>query len=66
MPGREWSWVGFDHYIVVNGMDGDELIVSDAVPHNGRGERTITAQQLLRAWMGSDQPGAAMAVARPL
>ena len=66
MPGREWTWVGFDHYVVINGMDGDDFIITDPVPHNGRGERTITAQQLLRAWMGSDQPGAALAVARPL
>ena len=66
MPGREWTWAGFDHYVVISGMVGDDFIIVDPVPENGRGERTITAQQLQRAWQSSDHPGAALAVARPL
>jgi hypothetical protein len=66
MPGREWIWVGYDHYVVITGMVGDDFIINDPVGLNGRGERVLTAAQLTRAWMNSDFPGAAVAIARPL
>jgi hypothetical protein len=66
MPGREWLWVGYDHYVVITGMVGDDFIINDPIGLNGHGERVITAQQLLRAWMNSDFPGAAVAIARPV
>ena len=66
MPGREWVWVTYDHYVVITGFDGDEFIYNDPIALGGKGERTMTSQQLLRAWMNSDAPGAALAIARPL
>jgi len=66
MPGREWVWVGYDHYVVITGMVGDDFIINDPIGINGHGERVITAAQLTRAWMSSDHPGAAVAIARPL
>ena len=66
MPGREWVWVTYDHYVVITGFDGDEFTYNDPIALGGKGERTMTSQQLLRAWMNSDAPGAAVAVARPL
>jgi Peptidase_C39 like family len=66
MPGREWLWVGYDHYVVITGMDGDDFIINDPIGINGHGERVLSGQQLLRAWMNSDHPGAAVAIARPL
>ena len=66
MPGREWVWVGYDHYVVITGMVGDDFIINDPIGINGHGERVLTGQQLQRAWMNSDFPGAAVAIARPL
>ena len=66
MPGREWVWVTYDHYVVITGFDGDEFTYNDPIALGGKGERTMTSQQLLRAWMNSDAPGAALAIARPL
>jgi hypothetical protein len=66
MPGREWVWVGYDHYVVITAMVGEDFIINDPIGINGHGERVLTAQQLLRAWMNSDFPGAAVAIARPL
>ena len=66
MPGREWLWVSYDHYVVITGMVGDDFIINDPVGLNGHGERVLTASELTRAWMNSDFPGAGMAIARPL
>jgi hypothetical protein len=66
MPGREWVWVGYDHYVVITGMVGDDFIFNDPISLGGHGERVMTAEQLRRAWMNSDFPGAAVAIARPL
>lgn len=66
MPGREWLWVGYDHYVVITGMVGDDFIINDPVGLDGHGERVLTAAQLTRAWMNSDFPGAAVAIARPI
>src|SRR5215212_4976543 len=66
MPGREWVWVGYDHYVVITGMVGDDFVINDPIGMDGHGERVLSAQQLTRAWMNSDFPGAAVAIARPL
>ncbi len=66
MPGREWVWVSYDHYVVITGMVGDDFIYNDPMNIDGRGERVISGQALLRAWMNSDYPGAALALARPV
>jgi hypothetical protein len=66
MPGREWVWVGYDHYVVLTGMVGDDFIINDPIGIDGHGERVLTAAQLTRAWMNSDFPGAGVAIARPL
>jgi hypothetical protein len=66
MPGREWIWVGYDHYVVITGMTGDDFIINDPIGVNGHGERVLSSQQLWRAWSSSDFPGAAVAIARPL
>jgi hypothetical protein len=66
MPGREWVWVGYDHYVVITGMVGDDFIINDPIGMDGHGERVLTAAQLTRAWMNSDYPGAGVAIARPL
>lgn len=66
MPGREWVWVSYDHYVVITGMVGDDFIINDPIGLDGHGERVLTAAQLQRAWMNSDNPGAAVAIARPL
>lgn len=66
MPGREWLWVGYDHYVVITGMVGDDFVINDPIGINGHGERVLTPAQLQRAWMNSDFPGAAVAIARPL
>ena len=66
MPGREWFGVTFDHYVVLTGLDGDDFVYNDPATIGGRGQNVMTAKQLQRAWMGSDHPGAAVAIARPL
>jgi hypothetical protein len=66
MPGREWIWISTDHYVVITGMVGDDFIINDPIGLDGHGERVLTAAQLQRAWMNSDNPGAAVAIARPL
>jgi hypothetical protein len=66
MPGREWIWISTDHYVVITGMVGDDFVINDPIGLDGHGERVLTAAQLQRAWMNSDNPGAAVAIARPL
>ena len=65
MPGREWVWFGYDHYVAITGMVGDDFI-NDPSGVNGHGERVLTGQQLQRAWMNGDFPGAAVAITRLL
>src|SRR4051794_12958153 len=66
MPGREWLWISTDHYVVITGMVGDDFIINDPIAMDGHGERLISGPALQRAWMSSDFPGAAVAIARPL
>jgi hypothetical protein len=66
MPGREWLWISTDHYVVITGMVGDDFIINDPIGMDGHGERTISGAALQRAWLNSDNPGAGVAIARPL
>lgn len=66
IPGREGSGTNTDHYLVLTGMDGDDFLFNDPIPWGASGQGRITAAQLLRAWMGSDNPGVALAIAAPL
>ncbi|MFN8522178.1 MAG: C39 family peptidase [Chloroflexota bacterium] len=66
IPGREWFAVSYDHYVVITGMVGDDFIYNDPAVLDGRGERVMSGAALTRAWLGSDHPGAGLAVARPL
>ena len=66
IAGNEWSWAGFDHYVVLTGLDGDDFLFNDPARVGANGKGRLTSGQLLRAWMGSDHPGAAFAIARPI
>lgn len=66
IPGREGAPTDSDHYLVLSGMDGDDFLANDPIPWSRAGQVRFTASQLLRAWMNSDHPGAALAIAAPL
>jgi hypothetical protein len=65
MPGREWFGVYYDHYVVITGMVGDDFIYNDPIALDGRGERVMSGQALMRAWLASDHPGAGVALGHP-
>ena len=46
MPGREWVWVSYDHYVVITGMVGDDFVINDPIGLDGHGERVLTAAQM--------------------
>jgi len=53
-----------DHYVVVVGVDGDDLLINDPASSIGGGHRRpIAPAQLERAWAASSVPGHALAVA---
>ena len=66
MPGRAESGSWDDHYVVITGTRGDEFIYNDSVDVDGPGyARVMSAEELLRAWGGSDFPFAAFALSKP-
>lgn len=65
IPGREGAGTNTDHYLVLTGMDGEDFLFNDPIPWGSVSQGRITAAQLLRAWMNSDIPGAALAIAAP-
>lgn len=66
MPGRADSDSWDDHYVVISGMLGDDFVYNDSVDVDGPGYgRVMSADDLQRAWGGSDFPFAALAVSRP-
>lgn len=65
LPGRGWAAVNYDHYLVLTGVDGDDFLFNDPIPLAGQGQGRISASELIRAWMNSDAPGAALAIAAP-
>jgi uncharacterized protein YvpB len=53
-----------DHYVVVVGVDGENLLINDpAMPAEGGFRRAVTPAQLEAAWKASSIPGQAVAVA---
>jgi hypothetical protein len=53
-----------DHYVVVVGLDGENLLINDpALPVNGGLRRVVTPQELEAAWAASSVPRQAVAIA---
>jgi ABC-type bacteriocin/lantibiotic exporter with double-glycine peptidase domain len=66
LPGRESRSYQGDHYVVLVGYDGDEVLYHDPIDKDGPGAfRRMTPAQLDKAWRNSDFPYAALAVGRP-
>lgn len=65
LPGREGFPLGYDHFVVLTGFDGDTFYYNDPIPSAGRGrDLAMSASTLLRAWESSDEPMAALAIVR--
>lgn len=63
LPGRWTSPYQFDHYIVLVGTVGEDFLYHDPIDEDHPGAyRTISAEQLTKAWRSSDVPWAAFAV----
>jgi hypothetical protein len=54
-----------DHYVVTSGLVGDDVIIGEPIPEDGKGKRLISAADLDRAWRSSDFPDAGFAITRP-
>ncbi|HEX2922478.1 MAG TPA: C39 family peptidase [Chloroflexota bacterium] len=66
MPGRSDSDYWEDHYVVLTGILGDDVIYNDAVDVDGPGYgRLMSFDTLMNAWGGSYFPFAAFAVSMP-
>jgi hypothetical protein len=66
MPGRSDSDYWEDHYVVLTGMLGDDIIYNDAVDVDGPGYGRLMSQEtLMKAWGNSYFPFAAFAVSAP-
>jgi hypothetical protein len=64
LPDHTGSRSTVDHYVVVVGLDGDDLLINDSASPKGSGlQRPVTAAQLERAWAASSIPGHALAIA---
>ncbi|HEY3079129.1 MAG TPA: C39 family peptidase [Chloroflexota bacterium] len=64
LPDHAGSRSAVDHYIVVVGLDGDDLLINDPASQTASGfRRPITVAQLERAWAASSSPGQALAIA---
>jgi hypothetical protein len=65
LPGREGFPLGYDHYVVLTGFEGDTFYYNDPIPSGARGrDLAMRSSTLLRAWQSSDEPLAAFAVVR--
>lgn len=63
MPGRGDSDYGEDHYVVLTGFLGDDIIYNDPVDTDGPGfGRLISSAELLKAWEASYVPFGAFSV----
>lgn len=64
LPDHAASTTPTDHYVVVVGLDGPNLLVNDpALPGEAGYRRSIAPEQLERAWAASSIPGHAVAIA---
>ena len=57
MPGREWVWVGYDHYVVITGMVGEDFVINDPIGLNGHGERVLTGAAVVAGLDEQRLPG---------
>lgn len=63
LPGNGNSFAEFDHYIVITGLAGDDLIYNDAAFSTDYGfNLLISPRDLERAWGFSTNPGHAVAI----
>jgi hypothetical protein len=63
LPGNAGSSYMNDHYVVVHGTRGDELVYSDPLGRDGRGpDERIANEALQRAMHRASSPGAAFAI----
>lgn len=66
LPGHEDSDYYGDHYVVVVGLAGEDIVYHDSAYRNSLGSfRTAMAEQFLRAWGRSRSPLAGMAIVPP-
>jgi hypothetical protein len=64
LPDHVGSHSETDHYVVVVGLDGDDLLINDpALPAEKGFRRRVTGEQLEAAWTASSIPRHAVAVA---
>jgi hypothetical protein len=64
LPGNGRSDPGTNHYIVLSGLSGDNIIYNDPAYSQGAGRALlIPPDALLRAWANSDIPGQAVSFA---
>jgi uncharacterized protein YvpB len=64
LPDHQGSSSQVDHYVVVVGVDGDDLLINDPASAIGGGHRRpIAPAQLERAWAASSVPAHALAIA---
>jgi hypothetical protein len=64
LPGNSYYGSDINHYIVLSGLSGDQIIYNDSAYSQGRGRGLlISPEALQRAWANSNMPGHSMAFA---
>jgi hypothetical protein len=64
LPGNSYYGSDINHYIVLTGLSGDQIIYNDAAYSQGRGRGLlISPEALQRAWANSNLPGHSVAFA---
>jgi hypothetical protein len=64
LPGNSYYGSDINHYIVLSGLSGDQIIYNDAAYSQGRGRGLlISPDALQRAWANSNMPGHSIAFA---
>jgi uncharacterized protein YvpB len=63
LPGHFGAVTDFDHYIVIDGLAGDDFVYNDAAYATEYGQNLlISPTELERAWADSSNPGHAVAI----
>jgi hypothetical protein len=64
LPGNSYYGSDINHYIVLTGLSGDQIIYNDSAYSQGRGRGLlISPEALQRAWANSNLPGHSVAFA---